>query len=278
MDVPRKDLRQMVEGKYSAFLEFGQEFTNMRSQIDGFNEPPKSLSYTEDFQFAQTAWDVVSPPHPLARTMDIDWDDMFQAYNRRSWKGFFCTKCGRLSCRIHWDRFECANKDCKFTIVPKKRGAFTPEQLADPYIPIFTSKIFGSPASAGIFSKTVGRSTHPHIHLQDLRIAGFGRYFFPKQLADPHIPRFTGPATPYDIVKNEETVKLVTATRIDEYTVRQYKLGDEGMVTHMLANLPINARECGADWLLKEYQNADIPFLRYPMHTVQGVTRTAHYT
>jgi hypothetical protein len=46
----------------------------------------------------------------------------------------------------------------------------------------------------------------------------------------------------------------------------------------MLANLPINARECGADWLLKEYQNADIPFLRYPMHTVQGVTRTAHYT
>jgi hypothetical protein len=183
------------------------------------------LSYTEDFQFAQTAWDVVSPPNPLARAMDIDWDDMFQAYNRRSWKGFFCTKCGRLSCRIHWDRFECANKDCKFTIVPKTRGAFKP-----------------------------------------------------KDLADPHIPRFDGPATPYNIVKNEETVKLVTAKIIDDYTVRQYKLGDEGIVTHMLANLPINARECGADWLLKEYQNAHIPFLRYPMHTVQGVTRTAHYT
>jgi hypothetical protein len=42
----------------------------------------------------------------------------------------------------------------------------------------------------------------------------------------------------------------------------------------MLANLTINAKEFGANWLLKEYQNADIPFLRYPMHTVLGVTRT----
>jgi hypothetical protein len=193
----------------------------MTLQIDGENEP-KSLSYTEAFMFAETVWPKAESgePSPLKPTHNFDWDSMFKAYNRQSWKGFCCESCGRLSCRIYWDRFECANKECKLAVVPKGRKSFLPEDLSD------------------------------------------------------GVPR-TGPAIALNVAKDEIEV---TKTNLDGYTVMQYKLGDAGTVTHMVANLPLNAVEFGADWLFQEYQQSKIPFMRHPMHTIQGLTRTAHFT
>ncbi|KAA8913875.1 hypothetical protein FN846DRAFT_37919 [Sphaerosporella brunnea] len=192
-------------------------------KIDGIQQPEGSLTYTVEFQHAETVWPLEEiVPNDLRPVLNLDWDYMFQSVKRRAWKGFCCPMCGRLSCRIYWDHLECANADCGFAVVPERRIAFRPEDLAD-----------------------------------------------------PHAVTFKGPALPFDWWGSEiATFK----TLLDGYTVIQYALPDCGQVTHMLANQPINARQFGADWLLREYQSAAMPFMRHTMHTMQGVTRTSHFT
>jgi hypothetical protein len=199
--------------------------TKMPLQIDGVHEPPKALSYTPEFLHAETIWpaeESENPPHDLRPVLNVEWDDLFQSVSRRSWKGFCCPKCGRLSCREHWAHLQCANESCDFTIVPKQRELLKPEHLEE-----------------------------------------------------PHAPHYTGPAIPQDHYGRE--IK-VTKSVIDGYTVIQYQLGEQGVVTHMLGNKKINAREFGADWLFQEYQNAKMPFFRHKLVTQQGVTRTSHFT
>ena len=99
--------------------------------------------------------------------------------------------------------------------------------------------------------------------------------FHPKQLADPHRPVYTGPAIPQDVHGDEIRV---ARSVLDGYTVLRYHLPDCGTVTHMLANKEINGRPYGADWLFAKYQEADLPFRRYKLHTKSGVTRTSHFT
>jgi hypothetical protein len=52
--------------------------------------------------------------------------------------GFCCEKCGRLSCREFWDRWQCANPKCNNSIYPTNRTVFTPQQLANPHRPVYT--------------------------------------------------------------------------------------------------------------------------------------------
>ncbi|KAF8543264.1 hypothetical protein BDD12DRAFT_874882 [Trichophaea hybrida] len=194
-------------------------------KIDG-SGAPNELTYTTEFLNSNTPWEsaLEVPPSPLRPQTNLEWDDMFDAQDvsRKAWKGFCCSNCGRLSCREHWDRWECANESCGLKLYPKKR-------------PVFQAA----------------------------------------QLADPHRPLYTGPAISQDVFGDE-----IQCTRsvIDGFTVLQYELGNCGTVTHMLANQATNARSLDADWLLEKYQEANLPFKRYKLHTQQGVTRTSHFT
>ncbi|KAI5810759.1 hypothetical protein BZA77DRAFT_254299, partial [Pyronema omphalodes] len=94
-------------------------------------------------------------------------------------------------------------------------------------------------------------------------------------LADDHRPLYTG----YPIIEDEWSSEIgVHRSARDGYTVMTYDLPRGGRVTHMVANLSANAQDGGADWLLKEYQTAGIPFQRYLMTVAGGMSYTAHYT
>jgi len=123
-------------------------FNNNRShnltcllQIDG-TQNPTELTYTSEFLSANTPWGpaLEVPPSPLRPQTNVEWDDIFDAQDvtRKAWKGFCCSNCGRLSCREHWDHWECANESCRLKLYPKKRTVFTASQLADPHRPVYT--------------------------------------------------------------------------------------------------------------------------------------------
>jgi len=99
--------------------------------------------------------------------------------------------------------------------------------------------------------------------------------FTPAQLEDPHRLAYTGLTVPRNTFSGD-----VTCTRLVKggLNIMQYDLPDCGTVTHILANRESNAAYQGADWLLQEYQQANLPFQRYTMQTVSGLTRTAHFT
>ncbi|KAI5856269.1 hypothetical protein BZA05DRAFT_471384 [Tricharina praecox] len=99
--------------------------------------------------------------------------------------------------------------------------------------------------------------------------------FTPTQLADPHRVIYTGPAVPQNSAGDGIAYSRVVK---EGFTIMQYELPGCGTVTHMLANKATNGRFQDADWLLSEYQQANLPFRRYTMQTVSGLTRTAHFT
>lgn len=105
-------------------------------------QEPVMLSYTPEFLNAKTYWEpeYEVPPTPLKPVVNVEWDEIFYAQDvtRRAWKGFYCDKCGRLSCREFWDRWQCANTRCNNTVYPKTRPMFTSSQLADPHRPLYT--------------------------------------------------------------------------------------------------------------------------------------------
>jgi len=209
--------------KASANLPKPHLVTNIL-QIDGVNSPPQNLVYDYDFLNARTHWEPAYelPPSPLKPVMDMDNDFawLLMDVSRKSWKGFCCSECGRLSCREFWDRWQCAN--CGHCVYPKQRPIFTPAQLEDPH-----------------------------------RLA------------------YTGLTVPQDTFGDD-----ITRTRLvkDSLNIMKYELPDCGTVTHILANRASNAAFHDADWLLHEYQQANLPFQRYTIQTVSGLTRTAHFT
>jgi hypothetical protein len=88
--------------------------------------------------------------------------------------------------------------------------------------------------------------------------------FTAARLADPHRPSYTGPPIPQD----EWTTEIACQRSVlNGYTVLQYAIPSCGTVTHMMPSLEMNARHMDADWLLEQYQEANLPFKRYVMQT-----------
>ncbi|KAI5817650.1 hypothetical protein BZA77DRAFT_366057 [Pyronema omphalodes] len=101
------------------------------------------------------------------------------------------------------------------------------------------------------------------------------RIFTPIDLANDHRPLYTG----YAIIEDEFAPEIsVNRSARDGYTIMTYDLPRGGRVTHMAANLSANAKPGGADWLLRQYQTAGIPFQRYLMNVGGTHSYTAHYT
>lgn len=115
-------------------------------QINGNPVSEDDLSYTDAFIYSRTYWDSAYeiPPTTLRPPVSTEWDELFDSsgVSRKAWKGFCCPNCGKLSCREHWNQWECTNKNCSFTLVPKKRPTFTAARLADPHRPIYTGPVF----------------------------------------------------------------------------------------------------------------------------------------
>src|SRR5690606_14452081 len=82
----------------------------------------------------------------------------------------------------------------------------------------------------------------------------------PLRLEATERPLYSGPVICTDVW--DSSIKPLKFW-VDGFTVLQYELPDGiGTVTHMLANRETNAREYDCDWLLEQYQQPDLPFMR----------------
>ncbi|KAK4989822.1 hypothetical protein LTR50_002998 [Elasticomyces elasticus] len=75
-----------------------------------------NLDYDPRFLKQRTYWANEQVPFDLRPSlMTVDQDALIgEEYSRRAWEGIVCPHCGRCTSRVHFDRWECGNKDCGF--------------------------------------------------------------------------------------------------------------------------------------------------------------------
>ncbi|KAK4982643.1 hypothetical protein LTR66_009158 [Elasticomyces elasticus] len=75
-----------------------------------------NLDYDPRFLKQRTYWANEQVPFDLRPSlMTVDQDALVgEEYSRRVWEGIVCPHCGRCTSRVHFDRWECGNKDCGF--------------------------------------------------------------------------------------------------------------------------------------------------------------------
>ncbi|GBC05489.1 hypothetical protein RclHR1_06250011 [Rhizophagus clarus] len=81
--------------------------------------PKKILSHPLPFS-------IIPPPIKI---------DGIGAHTLMHWRGFYCIRCGRVSCRVKWNCWECSN--CRKTLLAPKT-IVSKSMLIDPYRPVFT--------------------------------------------------------------------------------------------------------------------------------------------
>ncbi|CCX16891.1 Similar to hypothetical protein [Tuber melanosporum Mel28]; acc. no. XP_002836842 [Pyronema omphalodes CBS 100304] len=121
------------------------------------------LQYTEEFLNAETpGWEHFSKPptdlNPETFSLPVvDGKVDLDFVSRKAWKGWCCSRCGRLNSKNFWNRWQCANTACSYTFTARVTRVFTPLDLADDHRPLYT----GYPIIEDEFSPEIGmhRST-----------------------------------------------------------------------------------------------------------------------
>ncbi|KAF3243314.1 hypothetical protein TWF128_010285 [Orbilia oligospora] len=90
-------------------------------------------------------------------------------------------------------------------------------------------------------------------------------HFVPADLSDQHRPEYTGPPIPENVV--DASIKSSSMVLPDGRRAMVYDVFQCGRVIHILANKTWNALPRGADWLLDQYQDVEIPFKRHELKT-----------
>lgn len=75
-----------------------------------------TLRYSEAFLRYRTKWPAnYIPPYNLRPELfTCDKRSPIMAFSKLGWRGICCPQCGCCSAKVHWDRWECDNKDCNF--------------------------------------------------------------------------------------------------------------------------------------------------------------------
>ena len=77
--------------------------------VDGNQADPCRLHFRRSFLQVNHKIDTTNMTVPYQLVLEAIQESSRTGTSRLSWRGFWCSACGRLSCSKHWDRLECAH-------------------------------------------------------------------------------------------------------------------------------------------------------------------------